>query len=61
MPLQFASKHDYICKLKELLIIESEVERLSIEMIAEKNIEYVFEERLEIYSRLRLRVPKTIQ
>ena len=30
-------------------------------MIAEKNIPFKFEERLEIYSRLLLRVPKTIQ
>ena len=38
MPLHFASKRDYICKLTELLFIESEVERLNTEMIAEKDI-----------------------
>lgn len=61
VPLAFQSKDDYLCKLKELLVIERQVERLTTEMIAEKDVEFSFDERLEIYSRLRLRVPKTIQ
>lgn len=61
MPLQFASEPDYIDKLSELLLIEAEVEKLNTEMIAEKSIEFHFEERLEIYSRLMLFVSKDIQ
>ena len=38
MPLQFASREDYVNKLTELLFIEAECERLSIEMIAESEI-----------------------
>lgn len=41
--------------------MEAEVEKLNTEMIAEKNIYFEFEEQLEIYCRLRLEVPKTIQ
>ncbi len=61
MPLQFASKQDYIAKLSELLLVEAEVEKLSTEMIAEKNIQFQFLERLEIFSSLLLYVPKEIQ
>ena len=61
MPLTFASKEEYLAKLEEMLEKEAEIDRLSVETIAEKDVEFVFEERLEIYSRLRLRVPKTHQ
>lgn len=61
MPLQFASKEDYLDKLTELMFVEAECERLNTEMIAEKNIKFEFKERLEIYCTLWLEVPKTIQ
>lgn len=61
MPLQFASKQDYVSKLTELLMVEAECERLKTEAVAASNISFVFEERLEIYSKLRLKIPKTIQ
>lgn len=61
MPLQFASKHDYISKLTELLMIEAECERLKTESIAARDIQFVFEERLQIYSKLRLKIPKSLQ
>lgn len=37
------------------------VDRLNTEMIAEENIEFVFEEILHIYCRIKMRVPKAIQ
>ena len=59
MPLRFEDKHDYLEKLVELLEKESLIERLNVETIAETNVEFEFEEVLEIYCRMRLRVPKT--
>lgn len=61
MPLQFASKSDYTKKLQELLVMEAECERLSIESIAAKNVSFNFMERLEIYSKLQLWIPKDFQ
>ena len=52
MPIHFESKAAYVEKLKDLLLIEAECERLNTEMIAESGIYFEFEERLEIYSRL---------
>ena len=46
MPLQFDSKRDYVAKLTELLLVQAECDRLSVEMIAAKNVSYSFEERL---------------
>ncbi len=54
MPIHFASKLDYVNKLIELVAVEAECERLKTESIAASNVPFVFEERLEIYSRLRL-------
>ena len=48
-------------KLKEIIDAESKIDRLNTEVIAESNIEYEFEEILEIYCRMKLRVPKTNQ
>ena len=61
MPIHFASKTDYVSKLTELLRMEAESERLRIEMIAQRGISFTFVERLPIYSKLRLEIPKTIQ
>ena len=61
MPLQFATKEDYVAKLTELLFVEAECERLNTEMIAEKNIRFTFKERLAIYCTLWMEIPKTIQ
>ena len=61
MPLQFASKIDYISKLIELLMVEAESERVRTESVAQKDIQFVFEQRLEIYSRLLLKIPKSVQ
>ena len=58
MPLQFASKEDYVNKLLEILLTEAECERIKTESIAAKDISFVFEERLDIYSKLILKVPK---
>ncbi len=60
MPIHFASKPDYLNKLTELVAVEAECERLKTESIAASHVPFAFEERLEIYSRLRLSVPKTI-
>ena len=57
----YASKEEYIVKLKEIIDAESKIDRLNTEVIAESNIEYEFEEILEIYCRMKLRVPKTNQ
>jgi hypothetical protein len=54
MPVHFASREDYIAKLIELVVVEAHCEKLNTEMIAAKNIPFLFEERLEIFSRLRL-------
>ena len=40
MPLSFSSKEEYAKKLEELVLIEAECERLSTEMIAEKDIPF---------------------
>ena len=61
MPILFKSKVEYLAKLEEMIEKEAEAERLSAETIAEADIEYEFVERLEIYSLLRMRVPKTNQ
>ena len=61
MPLQFDSKQDYISKIKELLLVEAECERASVESIAAENIYFKFEDRREIYSSLTLHIPKTLQ
>ena len=44
-----------------MLFVQAECERLNVEMIAEKNVSYVFEERLQIYSKIRLKIPKRLQ
>ena len=54
MPLQFACKEDYVSKLVELMMVEAESERVRTESVAQRNIPYVFDTRLEIYSRLTL-------
>jgi len=59
MPLTFETKEFYLFKLEEFLEKESEIERLNLETIAESNVAYEFEERLQIYCKMRLRVPKT--
>ena len=61
MPLTFSSKKVYLEKLEELLDGEAEIERLSTETVAEEGVEFQFEEQLEIYCKMRLRVPKTHQ
>ena len=61
MPLQFASKRDYVSKLTELLMVEAECERLKTESVAASDIAFEFEERLEIYSKLALKIPKALQ
>mmetsp|Transcript_1551 Transcript_1551/g.2135 ORF Transcript_1551/g.2135 Transcript_1551/m.2135 type:complete len:129 (-) Transcript_1551:2234-2620(-) len=61
MPLQFASKSDYTAKLTELLMVEAECERIKTESIAADNVPYTWNERLEIYSRLTLMIPKNLQ
>ena len=59
MPLTFLCSKDYVEKLEEQLDKEAEAERILIETIGEGDIEYEFLERLEIYCKLRLRIPKT--
>ena len=61
MPIHFERKEDYVSKLTELLMTEAESERLRTEMIAQRGISFTFIERLQIYSKLRLQIPKTIQ
>ena len=50
-----------MAKLKELLLVEAECERAQVESIAADTIPFKFEERLEIYSKLTLFVPKSLQ
>ena len=59
MPTIFDDKRDYVEKLQELIETEAQINRLSIESIAEKDVEFTFEEILDIYCRMKLRVPKT--
>ena len=47
--------------LYQILKAEEKVDRLNTEVIAEEKVDFVFEEILEIYCRIRMRVPKTIQ
>lgn len=54
MPERFATKFDYVEKLKELLLIEAECDRVSTEVVAEPDVYFQFEECLKIYSRLLL-------
>jgi len=61
MPLKFDTKEFYLFKLQEFLDKEAEIERLSLETIAEANVAFEFEERLKIYCKMKLRVPKTHQ
>ena len=61
MPLQFASKHDYESKLIELLMIEAKCEQVETEATNACGINFCFEERLKIYSKLRLSIPKKFQ
>ena len=52
MPIQFASKTDYIMKLIELVKVEAECERIDSEMLALSKIPFNFEERFEIFTKL---------
>lgn len=61
MPLKFDTKEFYLFKLEEFLDKEAQIERLGLETIAETNVAFEFEERLKIYCKMRLRVPKTHQ
>lgn len=61
MPLTFGSKQQYLEKLQEMIEKEAVIERLAVETVAEADIEFEFEEILEIYCRMRLRIPKTHQ
>ena len=61
MPQRFESKRDYVAKLAELLLVQAECERANIEMVSAKNVRFMFNERLEIYSKLTLKIPKALQ
>ena len=61
MPNTYKDRKHYLRTIKELIDTEAELERLQIETIAEKDVDYVFEERLKVYSRIRMRVSKTNQ
>ena len=61
MPTSFSNKETYVQKLTELVKTEAQINKLMIESIAEKDVAFEFEEVLDIYCRLRLRVPKTNQ
>ena len=58
MPLTFSNMKLYLDKLSELVLNEANYSRLETEIVAEKDVEFEFEERLDIYSKLRLRVSK---
>ena len=48
--------------LEQILDAEEKVDRLNTEVIAQKEIDYVFEGKiLEIYCRISMRVPKSMQ
>ena len=47
--------------LKQIINAEEQVDRLNTEVIAKENVTFVFEEILQIYCRISIRVPKTIQ
>lgn len=59
IPIKFESKEDYVSTLCKLLDNEAQLEQLNIEMYAESNISFQFKERLEVYCKLIMRVPKT--
>lgn len=59
IPPKFESKEDYLSTLSNLLDNESQLERLNIEMYAEKDISFQFIERLEVYCKLSMRIPRT--
>ena len=61
IPTLFENKKTYIKMLYQILKAEEKVDRLNTEVIAEEKVDFVFEEILEIYCRIRMRVPKTIQ
>lgn len=61
MPRIFDDKQAYVDKLEQLIETESEINRLSMESIAENDVSFTFEEILDIYCRMKLRVPKTNQ
>ena len=61
MPLTFSNMKLYLDKLSELVLNEANYSRLETEIVAEKDVEFEFEERLDIYSKLRLRVSKQNQ
>ena len=61
IPPLFENKRTYMMVLYQILKAEEKVDRLNTEVIAEEKVDFVFEEILEIYCRIRMRVPKTIQ
>ena len=61
MQVTFDTKNEYIAKLHELLETESTIERLNTEVIAEKDVAFVFKEIHEICCRISMKVPKTNQ
>ena len=46
IPIHFAPKQDYISKLTELMLVQAEIERLSAEVIAAKDIRFKFDKYL---------------
>lgn len=61
VPKTYKDRKQYLRTIKELIDTEAELERLQIETIAEKDVDYVFEERLKVYSRIRMQVSKANQ
>ena len=61
IPLTFENRVAYMKMLKQIIDAEEIVDRLNTEVIAEDNVAFVFEEILEIYCRISMRMPKTIQ
>lgn len=61
MPLVFENKETYLAKLEELLDKEAQADSVELEMIGEAGVEFEFVERLAIYCKIKMHVPKTHQ
>ena len=67
MPLVFTDRDGegdselYLQKLNEMVQNEDQFSQIDSEIVAEKDVEFEFEERLKIYSRLKMKVSKKNQ
>ena len=58
MPVRFKTKEEYVNKLVSLIEMEAKCEQIDTEMFALPDLPFEFDERYEIFSKLRLQISR---